>query len=186
MEHTIIESQEFNLLTELQPAIYEDCTFKNCTLNDQSFENYEFVDCHFIDCNLSMSKLNKTAFKNVVFSNCKLYGLHFEDCKPFLLKLKFESCLLNFSTFIQMNLKATIFDNSILEEVDFTQTNLEKASFDNCNMDRAIFENTILVGAKLTNTLHLVLDPKSNNIQGASISLHAIPGLLTDYSINIV
>ena len=69
---------------------YENCLFRNCEFAESDLMNIIFIDCTFEQCNLSMAKIRNTALKTVKFIHCKLLGLNFSDCNPFLLSLYFE------------------------------------------------------------------------------------------------
>ncbi len=58
-----------------------------------------FIDCSFSRCNLSLAVLTGTCCRDIVFKECKLWGLHFEHADPF-----------GFSV---------VFDRTILEKADF-------------------------------------------------------------------
>ena len=80
---------------------YDCCTFIACNFENIQLANITFIECKFINCNLSNSKLNYTAFKGVLFEKCKLLGVNFNDCNPFLLKFTFIDCDLTLASFYQ-------------------------------------------------------------------------------------
>jgi len=86
-EYKGLDFSENELLQE-----YDNCTFINCTFNNAS--SVIFEDCTFNACDFSNCKLDNTTFKEAVFQDCKLIGLHFDDCKEFLLffLLKIVTC----------------------------------------------------------------------------------------------
>ena len=97
---------------QLEAGEYERCTFKNLEISGTDLSHFIFSDCEFINCNLSNCKLKETAFREVEFSDCKLLGLHFEDCKAFLFSIYVENCNLNLSCFFQVNLSKSKIKNS--------------------------------------------------------------------------
>ncbi len=189
MAKTYAEGQTFEKCnfteTPLAKGEYENCTFSQCDFSNADLSGCHFSDCHFTSCNLSMAKLAQTALKEVQFSGCKLLGLRFEACNPFLLAVAFDDCLLNFSSFCQLKLKKTKFKNSALQEVDFTETDLRGASFDQCDLTRAVFERTNLEGADFRTALHYSLDPEVNQLKKAKFSLGGVAGLLAKYGLEI-
>ncbi|WP_431217529.1 hypothetical protein ACQ86N_21315 [Puia sp. P3] len=44
----------------------------------------------FSNCNLSLAQLQKTTFRDIQFKDCKMLGLHFEDCNEFGLSVSFR------------------------------------------------------------------------------------------------
>ena len=112
-------------------------------------------------------------------------GLQFSDCNPFLLSLHFEDCILDFSSFYQLNLKLSRFKNSILKEVDFTESDLKNVSFQDCELLGAVFENTILEGADFRRANNYSINLAKNKIKKAKFSSSGIKGLLDSYDIVI-
>jgi uncharacterized protein YjbI with pentapeptide repeats len=129
--------------------------------------------------------LNETAMKGVTFIHCKLLGVDFQGCKPFLLSLDFEDCQLNLATFNEMPLKGTRFINCQLQEVDFTEANLTNVLFDRCDLSRAIFARTVLEKADFRTAFNYSLDPETNRIKQAKFSKEGVLGLLDKYRIVI-
>jgi len=84
---------------------YESCLFRNCNFTNSNLSDINVTDCRFEDCNLSLAKINNTQMNGITFVNCKMLGLKFEHCNPFLFKVDFESCQLNLSSFYKLKLK---------------------------------------------------------------------------------
>jgi len=78
---------------------YENCLFKNCDFSGSNLSDINFTDCRFDDCNLSLANITNVQMNEITFTNCKLLGLKFEYCNPFLFKVGFEGCQLNLSSF---------------------------------------------------------------------------------------
>ena len=178
------EKQDFTA-TQLPIADYENCVFVNCGLSNADLSKRVFLECEFNLCDLSTAKLSGTAFKNVKFKDCKLLGLHFENCDPFLFEVDFDNCFLNLSSFYKLKLKKTRFKSSNLSEVDFTEADLSNCLFDNCDLTGAAFENTILEKADLRTSRNYMIDPELNKIKKAKFSIQGIAGLLAKYDIEI-
>ncbi len=189
MERTYIQDKKFekeDIATRpLVIADYENCVFNSCDLSNMDLAERVFLDCEFISCNISSAKLYKTAFKIVNFKDCKLLGLHFEDCDDFLFEVAFDNCQLNLSSFYKMKMKNTKFKSCNLSEVDFTETNLTNAVFENCELMGAKFEHTSLENADLKTARNYSIDPELNKIKKAKFSIHGIAGLLDKYDIEI-
>ncbi|RJE71527.1 pentapeptide repeat-containing protein [Reichenbachiella sp. MSK19-1] len=164
---------------------YVDCTFKNCNMSGLDLSGDTFATTEFIGCDLSMSKLAHTSFKEVHFKDCKLMGLHFDDCNPFLLDFVFEGCVLDFSSFFRLNIKKTRFENCKMEKVDFTQTDLTQSLFKECNLSQAVFDRSGLEKCDFRTAYGYALDPDINAIKGAKFSKEGAIGLLSKYKIDI-
>lgn len=164
---------------------FEDCTFKNCDFSNSDFSNNTFMDCEFIDCNLSMTNLFGTSLKTVGFTNCKLLGIHFQNCTDFLFNVNFQDCVLDYSSFANKKMPKTKFNSCSMKEVTFTGTNLTNALFDNCNLDGAIFNDTQLKEANFVTSYNYKIDPEFNPMKKAKFSTQGIIGLLDKYDIKI-
>ena len=110
---------------------------------------------------------------------------YLEACNPFLLELAFEKCILNYSSFYQLNLKEVLFNQCKLENVDFTETNLTKAKLMECDLTGAVFSNSNLTKADLRTVVNLSLDPEKNTLTESVFSKESAMGLLTKYRIKI-
>ncbi|PZR28705.1 MAG: hypothetical protein DI538_24710, partial [Azospira oryzae] len=144
-----------------------------------------FMECEFRGCNLSMVKLSKTALRVVRFKECKLVGLHFDDCHDFLFEVAFDHCNLHLSIFFRKKMKKTRFVNCDLREVDFSETDLGMAVFTNCDLAQATFDNTILEKADLSTSYNYSINPDGNYIKKARFSKEGVIGLLDRYDIVI-
>ncbi len=189
MRKEIIEDKTYkgeNYTEKTLPiAEYENCIFSNCVFLNTDLSEIIFVECIFEDCDMSMAILKGTAFRDVAFKGCKLLGLHFDDCNPFLLSFNFDSCTLNFSSFFKLKLKNIQFKDCKLEEVDFVETDLSNAVFTNCDLNKAVFDNTKLEGADFRTAINFAIDPEINSVKKAKFSALNIAGLLIKYNITI-
>jgi uncharacterized protein YjbI with pentapeptide repeats len=121
----------------------------------------------------------------VAFLDCKLTGLHFQNCNDFLFAVRFENCNLNLASFYKLKIKKTVFKNSSLHEVDFAEADLSNSLFDNCDLAHAIFENTNLEKSDFRSSFNYSINPEINKIKKAKFSLNGIAGLLEKYDIDI-
>ncbi len=177
-------SRDFTKET-LQLGEYENCTFTNCIFTNTNLSDFSFEECNFKECNLSNAKILNTAFKSIHFENCKLVGLQFDQCNPFLLGFLFVDCQLNLASFYQLKLKGTFFKNCILHEVDFAETDLTGSNFDDCDFSGAMFGNTNLEQTDFRTSVNFSIDPEMNRIQKAKFSTENVAGLLDKYNIRI-
>ncbi len=168
------------------PAEFDDCTVRNLDLSGTSLADCVFTDCTFTDCNLSNANLRNTAFRNVEFSRCKLLGMLFEDCNPFLLGVEFESCNLLMASFRAMKLAGTVFNDCSLREADFSEASLYEAVFNNCDLLNAVFDYTSLEDADLSTSRNYRINPENNMLSGARFSYPEVAGLLADYGVVLV
>ena len=172
--------------TPLPKGEYDNCTFINCDFSESYLAMISFLECEFIDCNLSLTKTKNTAFKDAIFNNCKLLGLPFHDCNPFLFSVRFNNCTLNLASFYNLKIKATTFKGCKLEQTDFTNTDLTASVFDDCDFHQAIFDNAILEKVDFTTSRNIGFNPENNRLKGAKFSKENALGLLSHYNIDIL
>jgi uncharacterized protein YjbI with pentapeptide repeats len=188
MQPTCIENKKIEKIDFSKEKLaleYDHCTFINCNFSNVNLSRIVFVGCEFSGCNLSMAGLTQTALQDIKFKDCKLMGLHFENCKDFLFAADFDNCVVQLASFYKVKLKKTVFKNCMLHEVDFTESDLSNAVFDNCDLAGATFDNTILEKADLRTARNYSIDPEANRIKKAKFSTMGIVGLLDKYDIEI-
>jgi len=170
---------------KLEKGEYEKCIFDNCIFSKVNLIDFNFVDCEFKICDLSMAKVLNTAFRDVKFTGCKLFGLHFEDCNKFVFAVVFDGCRLNLSSFYKLSLKNITFKDCNLKDVDFTESNLSGMIFENCNLTGAIFENSNLEKADFRTSVNFSINPENNRVNKAKFTFAGALGLLDKYNIVI-
>jgi fluoroquinolone resistance protein len=180
----IKEGVDFSAIS-LPDSEFENTNFVNCNFANAHLKNVKFTNCQFHACNLSNANLHQTAIREVCFIDCKMLGMHFEECNEFLFATTFQNCILNFSSFYLRKLSNTIFTNCQCIEVDFAGADLSKAVFDNCNLSGAVFENTNLQHADFTTAMEYIIHPEKNKIKHTKFSLNGLPGLLIHHQIII-
>jgi uncharacterized protein YjbI with pentapeptide repeats len=129
--------------------------------------------------------MKNTALNDIHFTDCKLVGVQFNECNPFLFRVDFENCILKLAGFNKTKLKNTRFKNCNLQETDFTEADLSAAEFINCDLQRTIFLKTNLEKADFRTSFLYSIDPEMNRIKKARFSRMGIDGLLDKYGIEI-
>lgn len=184
--HEEIHFEKVSFLEALYPASdHEECEFDQCDFSRCDLSGSSFADSLFIGCQFSMTSLSNTTFRNVTFKDCKLLGLHFEDCSNFLFSVQFENCSVKLCSFTKMNLQNTRFIKSALHEIDFTATNLNGAFFEHCDLMGSIFDGTKLEKADLRTAYNYSIDPEQNKLKKAKFSWPALTGLLNKHGLII-
>jgi fluoroquinolone resistance protein len=186
---TLFEDRDFTASDlagqPLSKVEYDHCTFSGCDLSNSDLSGTVFTGCTFTACNLSLARLIKSAFRETRFHNCKMLGLHFEECEELLFSVGFTSCQLNLSSFYARRLKKASFIQCSLQEVDFTDADLSGASLAGCDLSQAVFDNTILEGTDLRGSMNYTIDPQRNRIRKAKFSANGVAGLLNGFGIVI-
>ncbi|MEY4273215.1 MAG: Adenylate cyclase [Bacteroidota bacterium] len=185
MEKPYSADQVFDKTQELPLGEYEACTFRNCVFESADFKNYQFVDCTFESCNFSLVKLSGASLQKVHFKDCKMQGIRFEACNPFLFEVHFQNCVLNLSSFYQINGKGMSLKECSLHEVDFTEANFTEAKFEDCDLAGALFDRTNLEKADLRTAYNYRISPTINRLKKAKFSQEGLAGLLSDFGIEI-
>ena len=133
------------------------------------------------------SAIKNTGLKDVDFEACKLLGLNFGACNPFLLEMKFADCDISFASFYKLKLKNTKFNSCKLRETDFVDADLTNSLFDNCDLLGVIFENTILEKANLSTSVNFIIDPEKNKLKKAkqkALSKEMVEEVMIDMNAN--
>lgn len=185
MEILYFADQTFEKKSVLEPGEYDHCIFKNCDFESADFKNIKFLECRFESCNVSLIQLGETSLQKVHFADCKMQGLHFEACNPFLFEVSFERCTLTLSSFYQVKTKGTSFLHCNLQEVDFTEANFTKAVFDECDLSGTLFDHTNLIEADFRTAHSYEINPSINQLKKAKFSRDGLAGLVQSFGITI-
>jgi fluoroquinolone resistance protein len=59
--------------TPIKLGDYENCIFKQCDFSNVKLSDIKFIECEFISCNLSLAKLERTAFRDIILENVKCW-----------------------------------------------------------------------------------------------------------------
>lgn len=164
---------------------FEKCTFNKLDLSGVSFVKSNFINCWFTDCNLAKANVGFTKFDEVAFTKCNLAQIDFGHCNAFGFSVSFQSCNLDFTVFLNRNLKKTHFDACSLKEAHFLKCDMVGAVFNECDLELAKFGENNLSQADFTSSYNLRLNPEDNKLKKAKFSLHHLPGLLSKYDLVI-
>ncbi len=170
---------------KLPEGEYDGCVFEQLVIPGADLSRYHFLDCSFIGCNLGNVRLRNTSLKNVLFKDCKLTGMPFRDCHPFLFKIKLEQCKVDLASFHGLPMKETFFHDCDLHEADFSGADLTGSTFNRCDLSLAQFEETNLEKCDLRTALNFIIDPEKNRIRKCFFSLSGLTGLLGKYDLRI-
>jgi fluoroquinolone resistance protein len=165
---------------------YEECVFSHVNFGGANLTDFNFSGCVFEHCNLSGVRLDGAILRDCKFDHCKMMGLRLETCNTLIFSVSFADCLLDHSSFYQLNLKKMPLLRCSLKEVDFTEADLTEVKFLDCELLDALFDRSNLEKADFSSARHYRIDPTVNNIKKAKFSLDGLPGLLTAYNIDIV
>lgn len=185
MQPICFQDKTFDRINSLTKGEYENCAFTNADLASSDLSEFKFIHCSFVGCNLSLARIDRTAFQDVTFKDCKMLGLRFDACSEFGLAFQFEGCQFNDCSFYKRKIKKTVFRRCQLQSVDFVEADLSGAVFDDCDLAQALFERTLLEKADLRTAYNYSIDPEANRIKKAQFSTAGISGLLKKYDVEI-
>lgn len=176
---------------DINQSDFEECEFEGCDFSESILVDCTFNNCIFINCNLLLAKIPNTNFNTVKFDRCDMIGMDWTTARWFRNPKKskqpfpilFQSCRLNHSIFVGMNMTNAIFTDCIIKEAFFEDASLENSSFDRCDLEQSIFKNTNLRGADLSTAKNYDIDVCQNNITKAKFSLPEAISLI--YSLDI-
>lgn len=165
---------------------YELCVFRGCNFAVADLAGLSFMECRFVECDLSLVKLGGTALREASFEGCKMLGIHFDDCNKIGFGAAFDNCLLDHSTFTEMDLRQCRFNRCRLKGADFSNCNLTSVIFAECDLLNADFGMANLSKADLSTAANYSIDPEHTLIKGAKFALSGLPGLLEKYNIKVI
>jgi len=183
-DHEVFEKADYSA-TGRSGKEFEDCAFKNCNFSNADLAKSRFIDCTLIDCNLSNAKISNTGLQNVTFLSCKIVGVDFSTCLPFLFEVRFDACSLDYSKFIKNKMKKTNFKECSIREAVFIEADLTGACFDNCDLSNTVFTRANLNQADFRTSRNYSINLEMNTVRKAKFSTSGITGLLSQYDILI-
>jgi fluoroquinolone resistance protein len=170
---------------------FNACTFTKCVFAESVFRSCAFHDCSFKSCDLGLAKFPSTAFTTCKMDNCRLDGINWTESgwggKIFFKPVDFTGCVLNYSTFMGLDLKHVILRKCLAREVSFEEADLSKADCRGTDFDGARFAHTNLSEADFSGAINYAITPANNILKKTKFSLpeamsllHALDIVLTD------
>jgi len=162
---------------------FTKCKFINCDFTNISFKDCYFEDCVFENCNLTTLKVNYSRFLDVVFKDCKMIGIVWDEASmPF--SITCEDSNISYSSFFGMKLKRMKIHKCIAHDVNFSEADLQLSKFNYTDLQDSIFLNTNLLKANFENAINYNgIDVSSKNIKKAIFSLPEALILLNNFDI---
>lgn len=169
---------------------FYDCVFQDCAFVEVTFKDCKFVDCLFSGCDLSLARVDDSAFTNVRFESSKVIGIDWTRAYwpriGGLQMLSFADCALNFSTFIQLDLKGIEITDCMARDVDFTEARLIRANLSGTDFSESRFLETDLTEADFTRATNYAVDAGRNRLKRTRFSLPEAISLLRSLDIILV
>jgi fluoroquinolone resistance protein len=183
-EDKIFSGIQLHQNTKLTEIEFCDCKFINCKFSKVIFFDCRFVNCNFKNCDLSSILIKHSVFDGVTFEESKLTGIHWADT-GIPLNIKFRECLLNYCSFIGVDLRKTEMTHCIIKEADFSETNLSKSNCRYSDFTGTRFANTNLEYTDFSYASNYSIHPDGNKLKKTIFSSPDVLSLLDVYDIVI-
>ena len=133
--------------------------------------------------------MKDTSFANTRFAESQLLGINWtqsEWAANSLLSrpVNFQSCVLNYSTFMGLNLEKVIINHCVAHEVSFEDANLSYTDCTGTDFENSRFARTNLTGADFRRAINYQIDPSINTLKRTKFNLPEAMSLL--YNLDIV
>lgn len=174
---------------ELLNIEFDECTFVKCDFSNTKFKNCIFHSCTFLQCDLSLVNVVYSKFLEIAFIDCKVIGIDWTKASwNSLIKtpIKFESSIINSSSFYGLDLKGMILKECEAKDVDFRETDLSEADFSYSDFSDTSFLHTNLTKVNFSYAKNFNIDIQANILKGAIFSRYDAIRLLSAFEIEFV
>ena len=188
------DSQQFKQLSAANERIinteFFDCIFIDCLFNEATFKQCHFQNCEFKRCDLSLVHWTGSTFQNGRFQQTKLIGVDWSRLawSKYIKEspLHFDSCILDYGTFIGLNLHKQKMVDCSIKDVDFSDADLTKATFERSDLTRTQFRNTNITKANFQQARNYDINPQRNKVSQAQFSMPEAIALLHSLDIKLI
>lgn len=193
---TFYEDQTFKGMVlendEVREITFQDCTFENCSFKETTVRSCKFSHCSFKNCDLSLMKVDGSTFKDTNFEDSKVIGVNWvkaswgrKEIVHLIQTIDFRRCVLNYSTFMGLDLEKMTLRKCIARDVDFSEANLKGADCRFTDFENSQFRHTDLSGVDFCGATNYFIQPHLNTIKQARFSLPEAMSLLYNLDIEI-
>ena len=159
---------------------FDACRFVECRITGTAFRTCAFTECVFEGCDLSNWNVEGLRMVEVSFNRCKLIGVAPGGLKPDpMTSFRFEECVLDYCNLARLKLPKLKMTRCSAREANFERAALSRADLRGTDFSGAIFDQTNLSGADLREARGYAIDPRTNTLKGARLSLPEALNLLT-------
>lgn len=169
---------------------FNGCTFIKCAFNESIFQDCSFHDCVFKSCELSLVRLKGCTFTNTRFEDSQVIGVNWTETdwatsKVIFTPVDFFGCVINYSTFMGLNLKKVNISKCSARDVSFEEANLTQANCAYTDFTNSRFMRTNLTGADFTGAKNYSIAPSLNTLKKTKFSLPEAMSLLYNLDITL-
>jgi len=167
---------------------FNACTFSKCSFRETIFQGCRFHECKFQGCDLSLVTLKDCLFTDTRFEDSQVIGVNWTETSlaksKFITPVNFYGCVVNHSTFVDLDLKKIDITRCIAHDVDFSQANLTQANCAFSDFSNSRFFHTDLTEADFTGATNYTILASQNTLKKTKFSLPEAMALL--YGLDIV
>jgi fluoroquinolone resistance protein len=169
---------------------FNACTFLKCSFNATAFQDCTFHDCTFKECDLSLVKLKGCSFTNTRFESSQLIGVNWTETawaksKVILTPVNFSNCVINYSTFMGLDLKKVVISKCIAHDVSFEEVDLTRANCTYTDFMNSRFLHADLTDADFTGAQNYAIAASLNTLKRTKFSLPEAMSLLYNLDISL-
>ena len=163
---------------DLSEKVFRRCRFERVRLVEAVCTAARFEDCAFAHSDLTLLKVERAAFHDVLFVQTKLMGIDFSGVRRLAFVPTFDGCVLTYATFAGLKMRGVRFVDCKADETSFAGVDLTEAVFSKTNLTNAKFIDTILVDADLSTSWGYGISPQQNKLQRTRFSQDAALALV--------
>ena len=142
--------------------------FKNAQFRFESSKRITFVDCIFDHCDFSNNSFSNSSFLRCEFNTFRCTGLDIID--SYMKDILFNACLMDYANFSKTKTEKMIFNENQMNYSRFHDLKFKFIEFKQNELARSEFYMTSLKDIDMT----------SNNIEGITIALNDLRGLIVN------
>lgn len=144
---------------------FDECRFENCRFTQTTFAECQFRDCTFRSCDVTAAKLPGCVFLRVAFEGSKVAGIMWPEVREDLFNVRFQACVLSYSSFSGMDLSHSSVEDCTAIDVDFQEADLSHVSFAGTNLQESRFLRSNLAFADFSKATRYSIDPTNNTLR---------------------
>jgi fluoroquinolone resistance protein len=156
---------------------FHDCVFSGIRSGESALSKCRFISCSFKKCDLSNLTVKGSTFRDVAFEECKLLGVNWTTAAT-VSHLNFFRCVLNYSNFIGLDLRKSIFKECVAREMELAHANLSETDCQGTDFAGTKFLHTNLSKADFRRASNYAIRPDDNILKQAKFSLPEATALL--------
>lgn len=190
-EYTALEFKKVVLKNDqIHQKEFSACTFIKCAFNESVFQNCSFHDCVFKSCDLSLVRLPACSFANTHFEDSQIIGVNWTETswatsKVVFTPVNFVRCVINYATFMGLNLKKGTLSHCTARDVSFEEANLTQSDCTFTDFTNSRFIHTNLTGADFTGAKNYSIAASLNTLKKTKFSLPEAMSLLYNLDIDL-